>query len=1263
MADGLDFSFSDSNDAFGGDSFDFGFGPTRGSKDPLAIQEKRNRSMERDLLAAGLAPELLEPRESLFSKTLNFLDKPKQVAMGLLDSAFLKKDLFDVGIPGVIDRSLEERTNAFHILRREGVENPIARGVLGLAAEIVTDPLNLLSFGLKPLASAGGRALSKGGKEVVEKALGELAKKGIEAVPAQQLVANGFSHLGTYVDTMKQIDRLNASKNRLQKLGVINELRSKAEDSFKLFKDILPLGEGFELGSKADVLFAKNRLRLGIGLPFLGHLTGKDLIPLLGEESTFKKAIKTVGNVLNPDRIEFGSIKLPELSPTMLAFLDDTKAIAAKSLTVLSHQLDNIPVVGAVVKKGGKLVKQTVEVGDHLIEGIKDIFFHTANLKPAAKFASKQYEGTLAVADIIGKARTHDVFSDMIDAANAALPNNPNALQELVTDMSDAAIALDRHAGDSILDAAIKSPAERSTFYAELTKIAREGDADKLSDSVRDWLTKVENTHRVDFSSDTFKNLELDSLDVFLKRNAAAGYKALSPRGTEILLRTKNKMKEIYEYEKQSGLGTSFIENYLTHFVTNLQNSDFMKAAKASGDVDFLKKRKYATFQDLLTQAGLSAKTNIMDILPRRIAASELAIAGKNFFERGVLESGMRPDSYYEILKSAVVNPHAAEALKGRGFTLPDPNVAERAIESLKTLTKSEEIAKLSIQSGTLDGLWASKDLPINQKVSLFGLLGQAESDLMLKAKAVGITPQNAFLPLRYLGEIAEEVVIGGEKFMVPQQFKKIYNEMTSTADIVKQATKNSPLLSTFVKWSDSAISMMKRWTLWPFPSFWTQNAIGNSFFNLSGQGSHFFQIGNFAEAHNITLGKGVLNTPNGKLLASDILKFAKEGGLNVNANEYLGVMNAMGDLNIEKAAKQARSVGSNLKKLEIGTVVGKAVDKLQFGFEDMFRFNQFVYEIKKGSLLPDALNRANDVMLNFRNLSRVEKSLFRRFYLFYPWIKASSVKTIEQMVLQPGFISNQIRAARGLSEAMSDPADLQSVDDVDRKEINDIISQEQIAFTIGKDKEGKPVTGTGFGLPLNTLLQQFSISLPRNNDWSEILDTAENNIVRNVQKQFASSNPFIKGAVEQLLTKKNLYFNQPLSRDFLHTLPKVSAVMEKISAYPYTHIPAEMIDNTVMKLLGGVDNGKGGIVVNPTLFYMFSNYVPGLARAISTARRFADENLPLPSALLHTLTGIRVRPTNAQLLRAYEVGDNLQQQINNYSVDTRLKYGNAPIN
>ena len=126
------------------------------NKDPLDAQLDRVESLEDKAYEAGIPEELQQPRESVFSKALNFIDKAKQPVVGLLDAAFVRKDLLDVGVPGVVSRSWQERAHSFDVLRRAGVENPVVRGVLGLASEIVLDPLNWSSFGSGAAAKFGG---------------------------------------------------------------------------------------------------------------------------------------------------------------------------------------------------------------------------------------------------------------------------------------------------------------------------------------------------------------------------------------------------------------------------------------------------------------------------------------------------------------------------------------------------------------------------------------------------------------------------------------------------------------------------------------------------------------------------------------------------------------------------------------------------------------------------------------------------------------------------------------------------------------------------------------------------------------------------------------------------------------------------------------------------------------------------------------------------------------------------------------------------
>lgn len=1232
----------------------------RKEKDPLDTQLQRIETLEDKAIDVGIPEELREPRESAFSKALNFIDKAKQPVVGLLDAAFVRKDLLDVGVPGVISRSWQERANSFDVLRRAGVENPVVRGVLGLASEIVLDPLNWVSLGGSTAAKFGGRAVSEAGealaKEAIESSAKTLLSEGVEKttasaiVKAQERVAEAFSHLGKYDDLIRKIDI--AKVKKIPNVSLIKDLSDQADTARAAVQSLAPE----LLTADLATVFAKNKLNIGLSLPFIGHLTGRESVLLADEAPKIQKAIAGLGNFLKPAEIKIGSINIPKAPVKVASAIEDLKALTAKNIVKINKVITDFPVLGKVVGKAE-------DVTSSLVQGVKDTFLTTLGYSPSIKAARSKLLSAQEAAKLVAASDATRHFGDLI--------YNPELAK-------DVALIKDSANANAISDIVRQTGGNPEDFVKAVTKVALDVQsgaikADAIGENAANILKAylVNNPLNAGITAkggeELLQKMFQASTEAHINalRNAVSDGKPLfNPEAFKVLDQTKVAFDELLKKELDAGLDIDYYAHYIAHIIQNLTSKpEALNAFKDFKGVSYGAARTHATLEDLLTNTGLIGKTNVVEIYLKRAMDSYRKIAEKEFLGKLVREGGMLYDDYANMYKLALTNPEMAAVLKARDLPfmdLTDPaNLTEDVLRKYEDMYKIADFsAKRDLayaQAGSAVGKVLKEDSATLQTIK-YSAIQDIFNNYEIAGKAKGFIPKDAEIPFNAFGDVAKYVEFKGQKYAIPSSLAKLYDDSVGNRDILESALKRTPVGKSLLKSFDTATNWVKRFTLWPYPAFWSQNVFGNTFLAMAEQGAEVMNLGRLVQTQNLMKGVASLKTRNG-IITPDVFKeIIKQAGVKFSADDMLGVIDNFGNIDYTAMEKLGRSVKDNAKRLEIGTLAKKGIDFLQDHFENFFRVNHLVYELEKGSAIPDAIQAMNNAMLDYRNLSKVESSFLRRFYMFYPWIKASSAKTLHTFLFKPNAISNQIRVARGLSETFSDPNALPSIDEVEKKNISDIISREQIAFGLGKDKQGREITGTGFGLPMNTMLQQFTLALPRKWDFKEVLSTADYNFTRNIQKQAASANPIFKTIAERL-TGKDLYFNQPLSRDFLHSLPSMAKIAENLAPHPYTQIPGELLDKVTMKLLDGVPDGKGNIVVNPVKYYYMINVFPPLSRAVSTAKRFADKDLPVPHALLHFLTGIKVRPTNAELSRAYERGDALQEILNEYNADAKLRY------
>jgi hypothetical protein len=261
------------------------------------------RGIDRDLnrvVNAGLDPSLSEPRSSFFSNLLDTLDAPRQGVAGVADT-LMRGDAFTGDVGFGWSRGQEENTTFSDILRRHDViDNPIGRGIVGFAGDVVMDPLTYLSLGTGTAAKVGGRALTETGLALKTKGVERLTDLGVtDLIQQEGILDEVFRGIHRGQDALKNIG---GAKSSDAALALEGKRLDDAKDLYSsLFKDDEVL--------KADI-FKRPKLNVGVNLPFVGHLTEDDLAQEIVTKSPgiVGQSLRALGKALKP-----GHVKLAEL--------------------------------------------------------------------------------------------------------------------------------------------------------------------------------------------------------------------------------------------------------------------------------------------------------------------------------------------------------------------------------------------------------------------------------------------------------------------------------------------------------------------------------------------------------------------------------------------------------------------------------------------------------------------------------------------------------------------------------------------------------------------------------------------------------------------------------------------------------------------------------------------------------------------------------------------------------------------------------------
>ena len=376
-----------------------------------------------------------------------------------------------------------------------------------------------------------------------------------------------------------------------------------------------------------------------------------------------------------------------------------------------------------------------------------------------------------------------------------------------------------------------------------------------------------------------------------------------------------------------------------------------------------------------------------------------------------------------------------------------------------------------------------------------------------------------------------------------------------------------------------------------------------------------------------------------------------KENGLTNTLNDFVGTIDAFGDSNIDVfLAKKQNSILKNISKAgnsdNRAAAWSQVSDKMTGLFDGFQRAAHFVHRFEKGDSVNDAIRSAQEAYYNYRDLTPVEQSFFRRFYMFYGYMSKATKRAMTDLVTKPGNITSQLHGVNGMAEMFSDPNAAPSAEQHDFELLQSTASNEQISRVIGTSPEGKPIIARGFGAPLNATLAQFSAKMPRNFSVGELLDTAGDSARRTIQKQFAASNPVLN-SFSQVVSGKNLYFDKPFDAEFLRKIPDLTKAAEKLAGFSHTDIPTD-INDAAKEFLDAKPDGKGRLVINPNKMWILVNVVPGIARALSTAGNWANSDVPTSAAAMRTLMGTQLDDPDVSRSALYSRRNELSDIINN---------------
>lgn len=1160
-------------------------------------------SLEDKLSLAGIDPGEAAPRENAISWLLDTLNAPGQGVRGIIDTAF-RGDAFMPGVGIGWSRGQAENTSVSDILRRNDlIDNPALRGIAGIAGDIATDPLTYITFGTTGAAKLGGRVVTKSGSELADKVATRIASSGVgDFVKAEIMLDDAFRAAGDYSEITKDIQRLISNNASSTAIELKKQQQALALSRLQVTEDVLDetgqvaaqkITKLIDPSEITDDVFAKKGITIGASIPFLGNFTEPSTKKVAEEffkdPGPISKFMRTLGDAWTPARFE----KKLVIDDKTLNVMRNANDWAKENLASMMGAIESVPVVGDAVK----LAKDTASKAyDSFQQIFNQKYFLGERNWDQAKHLNREKVGNKARA--LGMLRQTFSKEELLDdvAQRDAFLSIDNAIREATLS----------NLNPNKVSALGKRPEE------VLARIANTGQFDE---------TDIEL-----FGKLVDSDVEKIALDAAVK---ALSNPALSQNARAIGLKALNMMQDIKASEASMGFNYNTVALYLPHRYQNIFDSS---SAIKGGGSNYFKSRKYETAQQAFQDSGYVAETNLADILYKRAKFSLDKRAERAYWNRLVVENAVPLEMAEKLYKDAAINPGGGSAKMLASLRVSAPSV------DMDLINKG---ALDSVRAQTLrraaDGSEEAKAL-LSLKEDEFA--AKVHED-MIKA---GTLPADAHLAQKFRGEVADVIKTKEGEFFLPQSIAKAWKENTASKDLVM----SNPHMAPIARLLDTANNFFKTMATRPWPAYWSQNYFGDRFLQAM-QGVEAMSPGLMARTMDVLAGKSALKLRSGYLDKAGLERIISQFEPGFTVDEFTDVINSASKLDVGALYGKAKPGAWAKAK----STLRSAEERLQSGFDKTYRINHLLHRLEQGDSLPDAITAAKSAYLDYSNLSPVEKSYFRRLFMFYGFTSQATKKALNSLITRPGDFTLQSHVVNGITEFFSDPNAAPTAEDFDNKLLNSQVMNEQLSHYLGRDKEGRAIYGRGFAAPINAVMQQFPVTLPRSVSVGEILSWGQDTVDGLARRQFATANPIIKGAAEGL-SGKNLYFDAPLSSEFLRRIPSLNKAAQRITGLRYDELPVDL-DYATKKFLRAVPNEKGSLTADPGRMWILANVIPGMSRLVSTSNTIANADVPTWAKSLRLLTGVNIE--NADVSKSFlsKRKRALQEEIKNRSVNDIL--------
>lgn len=1109
---------------------------------------------------------------------------------------------------------------------------------LGFTADVLTDPLTYLTFGLgkgiQVTTNTGARVLSKTGQKTLQQTSRKLRERGLEN--GEELVKEVIGKIAD--DGLDEVARVG-----FRNQGITDEVMDELVNS------------GSKLLDEGGIKFAGKSLVKGSTLA--ETKLGKGITKIKESEFVTEKtdALKTL--------FSFGG----KVDPRISALLEEASAKTAKAADAIIYQMQQVfqglnnkelneffDQVNKLKNSVNTRMEQKVAV--QATKSVQDLKLipELKGIKVIKTKGELTKEAKEALETLARKEVKKEMDAEKLTFANPKLQKLSNTLFEgdnsLVNKMAEAAgLPKDQRIKFYI-----------PTKYEEYQKTKNGIRAlSGMSGVKKGFLKRFRGTDREDLITDPFKLYTERQLEVTAARIKAETLEKISKEvGTssdeivkmaEDILGTSGKKlsKEAIEraaekmgYAKisretlltteQATRKTTAVKELLNEKNTKnrinkivLENKEDIRNLQSQlrklnkkGLQLSLRKEYLKKPETLKSRIEYKVKSGeLVDNVPKNLDELKVSYNVKNKLAK---EYGTKGSNIINLLKLEI-KEGGWNYLTELGFTEQTAKsiakqIFKKPTQKPDTITIIDEYISLSKKDPKrfIESQIIQEDPAIKTINKLIAEKNPKLKELLFQTEQLQNAVQKNISKIKEI-KAGPDLVPDNIEFFVPKQAKEAIDDLFSPKDTT---------IDTIAKLTgfDFTTRLFKGFVTAPFPSFHTRNMTSNQFQNaielgvnvlnpkLQKQGMDMALLALLKKPSMSAKLPGVAEqiaaksfiTKTGKEIKfGDLLEQIQNKTTFLDSGQY-GNFEQM----VEEASKYLNNKKFNFNRLnpispEFAPVAGgRAVGNV---LENQSKLVHIIAKVKDGFTLDEAIKSAEDVLFNYSKLTSFEKQFMRRIIPFYTFMSRNFALQARLLATRPGFVANQLkgfRAAGGLGTELTEE---------EEENLPDYILS-SLGIPLGRNEQGQPQILTGFGLPIEEFLSRFSGE--KGFMWNAISNT------------IVQSNPLIRFPIERT-AEVDLFYGQPIAEiRNAEALKSLFDVMGEAASNQLKSLVG-YYEKEVPKYVNGKVVGKTTKAYADPYALHFMRNLP-TARLQSTQQFLSSDQQTIEGKALRVLTGAR---------------------------------------